>query len=188
MSVVENDLAERLSEVLAQVWKSGRVRAEPSHNIGDQSYDDSLQLKVKCRMSMSLVFDSVWRWRKNFKFNGGRPSEGKSDHRSISLAHNHVVRKQNAALQVETRPASRTGMRFGGEPAHEPAASASIVPGMAGMSTGMLEDFAMDYSQANYEVFDPLNWMLDGTVDFPYSFNPAQSMDQTGIEGLDGGM
>lgn len=77
MSVVENDLAERLSEVLAQVWKSGRVRAEPSHNIGEQSYDDSLQLKVKCRMSMSLVFDSVWRWRKNFKFQGGRPAEGK---------------------------------------------------------------------------------------------------------------
>jgi hypothetical protein len=78
MSVVENDLAERLSEVLAQVWKSGRVRAEPSHNVGEGSYDDSLQLKVRCRMSMSLVFDSVWRWRKNFKFKGGKPSEGKS--------------------------------------------------------------------------------------------------------------
>ena len=54
------------------------------------------------------------------------------------------------------------------------------------MSTGMLDDFTTDYSQANYEVFDPLNWMLDGTVDFPYSFNPAQGMDQTGIDGLEG--
>lgn len=77
MSVVEDDLAERLAEVLHQVWKSGRVRAEPSNNMGDESVDDSLQLKVKCRMSVSLVFDSVWRWRKNFHFQGGRPSEGK---------------------------------------------------------------------------------------------------------------
>ena len=76
MSTSEDDLAERLAEVLAQVWKSGRVRAEPSHNIGEQNRDDSLQLRVKCRMSMSLVFDSVWRWRKNFRFQGGKPSEG----------------------------------------------------------------------------------------------------------------
>ena len=25
------------------------------------------------------------------------------------------------------------------------------------------------YGESNYEVFDPLNWMLDGLVDFPYS-------------------
>ena len=63
-----------------------------------------------------------------------------------------------------------------------------MVPGMAGMSTGMLDDFAMDYSQANYEVFDPLNWMLDGTVDFPYSFNPGSGMDQPAIDGMDDSM
>ena len=49
---------------------------------------------------------------------------------------------------------------------------ATMVPGMAGMSTGMLDDFSMDYGSAeNYEVFDPLNWMLDGTVDFPFTFD-----------------
>ncbi|ETN42841.1 uncharacterized protein HMPREF1541_01999 [Cyphellophora europaea CBS 101466] len=166
MSAIDNDLAERLAEVLHQVWKSGRVRAEPSHNIGDQSYDDSLQLKVKCRMSMSLVFDSVWRWRKNFHFQGGKPSE---------------VRRQDPALQVETRPASRVEMREAKSDmqAHDPAISAPMVPGMAGMSTGMLDDFSTDYgAAANYEVFDPLNWMLDGIVDFPYNFN-------NGGQGLD---
>ncbi len=50
-----------------------------------------------------------------------------------------------------------------------PIMAPPVVPGMAGMSTGMLDDFGMDYGQANYEVFDPLNWMLDGIVDFPYS-------------------
>ena len=96
-----------------------------------------------------------------------------------------IVREQNADLQVETRPASRTGMKFGRESSNQN--SLSTVPGMAGMSTGMLDDFAMDYSQANYEVFDPLNWMLDGTVEFPYNFNPSQGLDQA-IDGLDSGL
>jgi len=25
------------------------------------------------------------------------------------------------------------------------------------------------FGESNYEVFDPLNWMLDGLVEFPYS-------------------
>lgn len=28
--------------------------------------------------------------------------------------------------------------------------------------------------QANYEVFDPLNWMLDGLVDFPFEFGNGE--------------
>lgn len=31
--------------------------------------------------------------------------------------------------------------------------------------------------EPNYEVFDPLNWMLDGLVDFPYSLNPVQGLE-----------
>ena len=80
MSVAENDLAERLAEVLAQVWLSGRVRAEPNEdNIGIGDFDDSLRLKVRCRMSMSLVYDAVWRWRQNFQLKG-KTLEGKSGH------------------------------------------------------------------------------------------------------------
>ena len=36
---------------------------------------------------------------------------------------------------------------------------------------------AFNYDDMNYEVFDPLNWTLDGLVDFPYSFS-----DPTGLE------
>jgi len=36
------------------------------------------------------------------------------------------------------------------------------------------------YNESNYEVFDPLNWMLDGLVDFPYSY--------AAVQGLEGGM
>lgn len=74
-SVLENDLAERLSEVLAQVWKTGHRRYDSGSASASEEPSDELQLKVKCRMSMSVVFDSVWRWRKNFR--DQRPPGGK---------------------------------------------------------------------------------------------------------------
>jgi len=37
------------------------------------------------------------------------------------------------------------------------------------------------FLEPNYEVFDPLNWMLDGLVDFPYSYNAVQGLEAQGI-------
>ena len=75
ISVQSNDLPSRLAEVLSQLWKSsgaGSKRPEPTSSL----MDNSLQLKVKCRMSMSLVFDSVWRWREEFQAQGRGNLEG----------------------------------------------------------------------------------------------------------------
>ena len=66
ISVRTNDLPSRLAEVLAQLWKSSGAASRQMPN-GNPTTDNSLQLKVKCRMSMSLVFDSVWRWREEFQ-------------------------------------------------------------------------------------------------------------------------
>jgi hypothetical protein len=64
MSVQENDLSQRLAEVLAQVWKGSRAGAGKNGFDTPQAYiDNNMQLKVRCRMSVSLVYDSVWRWR-----------------------------------------------------------------------------------------------------------------------------
>lgn len=68
------------------------------------------------------------------------------------------------------------------------SSTSTIVPGMAGMATGMVDDMTMDYGQASFDVFDPLNWMLDGIVDFPYNFNSVQGNDMAGMESLGGGM
>lgn len=43
----------------------------------------------------------------------------------------------------------------------------SVTPG--GLGAG--------YGESNYEVFDPLNWMLDGLVDFPYSYAAVQGLE-----------
>jgi len=69
ISVANNDLPSRLAEVLAQLWKSGGGGSKLPQQSNDVT-DSSLRLKVRCRMSMSLVYDSVWRWREEFQAKG----------------------------------------------------------------------------------------------------------------------
>ncbi|KIW32183.1 hypothetical protein, variant 1 [Cladophialophora immunda] len=61
MSVANNDLPGRLSDVLAYLW------THPNPSILGGSGIDGLQLKVRSRMSMSVVYDSLWRWREQFR-------------------------------------------------------------------------------------------------------------------------
>jgi hypothetical protein len=78
-SVVSNDLQWRLAELMVQMWNGARLD-QKSYNHEDDSpiqVDDSLQLKVRCRHSMSLVFDSVWRWREEYQALGRGSLEGK---------------------------------------------------------------------------------------------------------------
>ena len=179
MSVTDNDLAERLAEVLAQVWKSGRMQLEANENAtGDTETEENLSLKVRCRMSMSLVHDSVWRWRRNFQYSNGKSIE--------------------AALRKTTYPSgppdpnapSAVGETDGNYIDHRSSlAASSLVPAMSGLANDLnMNEFSMDFSEAaGDQVFDPLNWMLDGVVGFPYSLNPLNkpdpsTMSMTGVD------
>lgn len=75
ISVMQNDLPSRFAEVLSQLWKSSG-QGSNREATGPGGTENSLQLKVKCRMSMSLVFDSVWRWREEFQNKGQGNLEG----------------------------------------------------------------------------------------------------------------
>jgi hypothetical protein len=80
ISVVNNDLAWRLAELMVQLW-NGRGGDRGGYTNGTTSagkavLDDSLQLKVRCRMSMSLLYDSVWRWREDYQLPGRGSIEG----------------------------------------------------------------------------------------------------------------
>jgi hypothetical protein len=77
ISVQNNDLPGRLAEVLAQMWRGGGAGARNGAPPVNVDMDSSLQLKVRCRMSMSLVFDSVWRWREEFQAKGRGNLDGK---------------------------------------------------------------------------------------------------------------
>lgn len=83
MSIVNNDLPWRLAELMVQMYNGAHID-QRSHQANNNDIDgletrtivdDSLQLKVRCRMSMSLVFDSIWRWREDFQAHG-RSLEG----------------------------------------------------------------------------------------------------------------
>lgn len=61
------------------------------------------------------------------------------------------------------------------------------MPGMAtGFGVPSNGNLGTGYNEANYEVFDPLNWMLDGLVDFPYSFTGMAGLEDPGLGGLGG--
>lgn len=80
-SVVHNDLQSRLAELMVQMWNGARLDSggHANNNEDDSPIqaDDSLQLKVRCRHSMSLVFDSVWRWREEYQALGKGSLDGK---------------------------------------------------------------------------------------------------------------
>lgn len=75
-SVRNNDLPQRLAEVLAQLWKSGGAGNPKLSEVENYRFqhgptvDVSIHLKVRCRMSMSVVFDSLWHWREHFRGKG----------------------------------------------------------------------------------------------------------------------
>lgn len=143
ISVTNSDLPSRLAEVLAQLWRSSGAGSRFPTSM-DSNADSSLQLKVCCRMSMSLVYDSVWRWREEFQAKGRGNLE--------------------SALKNPTNPDSAVESTASSvvDPTLSLAPSASILGGT------VTPNGDLSYE---YEVFDPLNWMLDGLVDFPYSFS-----------------
>jgi len=60
------------------------------------------------------------------------------------------------------------------------AATGAMTPNHGLPSSGMMTG-GVGYSESNYEVFDPLNWMLDGLVDFPYSYAAVQGLEANGM-------
>jgi len=70
-----------------------------------------------------------------------------------------LIRRSTAAVKNPTNPDSAV------ESSATSVADHSIAP------SNMLGDTTTPdgFGESNYEVFDPLNWMLDGLVEFPYS-------------------
>ncbi|KAJ5163216.1 uncharacterized protein N7500_005046 [Penicillium coprophilum] len=139
--------------------------------------DDSLRLKVRCRMSMSLLFDSVWRWREDARTKG----------RNIEAYLKNPTNPDSAADSSATSsvgPAHTSTLTpgiSGNDPSLAPApllsqASLGIQP-----STTQPSGLPSGFIEPNYEVFDPLNWLLDGLVDLPYSYSTMGGIESQGI-------
>ena len=182
---MENDLQWRLAELMAQMWNGMRVEARQTPRRGES--DPSLELKVRCRHSMSLVYDTIWRWREEYQARGRGSIDGMfCDEMDMQNDANLVT----AAIKNPTNPDSADESRSSSTPLdntlvppshsmHEhPVMTSHLAPTLTGPGA-MLGG----YAESNYEVFDPLNWMLDGLVDFPYSYVAVQGLESQGLIG-----
>ncbi|KAL8689375.1 MAG: hypothetical protein Q9218_004944 [Villophora microphyllina] len=150
ISVATNDLPSRLAEVLAQLWKNGGSGARNGH-VPNTAIDNSLQLKVRCRMSMSLVHDSLWRWREAFQPKGPDRLEA-----AVKNPTNPDSNVESSASSTVNDTGLASNPMTGGLPSEAFAAS-----GSANTMFG-------DPNESNYEVFDPQMWLLDGLGNFPF--------------------
>ena len=152
ISIPPNDLPSRLAEVLSQLWKGSAAASK--HSIA--ALENSLQLKVKCRMSMSLVFDSVWRWREEFQSKG----RGNLD----TAIRNPTNLDSNVESSATSVADPSNASLLPGDARGPIGGAGSLTPGLRA-GTPQPEGWAL--GQEYNEVFDPLNWMFDGFVDFP---------------------
>ncbi|KAL4781688.1 hypothetical protein BJX76DRAFT_334650 [Aspergillus varians] len=169
VSVISNDLPERLAEVLAQMWKLGSTPS-PKPPPDGAEMDDSLMLKVRCRMSMSLLFDSVWRWREDTR------TKGRNIEAYLKNPTNPDSADSSASSSVGL---SRTSP---GIAVSDPSlAPPLLAPTSMGVQPGNgLGSLPSGFMEPNYEVFDPLNWLLDGLVDLPYPYS-VSGLETQGI-------
>ncbi|KAI9899046.1 hypothetical protein N3K66_005507 [Trichothecium roseum] len=179
-SVVNNDLQWRLAELMVQMWNGARLEFKDRENDPQDETqvqpDDSLQLKVRCRHSMSLVFDSVWRWREEYQAHGRgslesellaaatkqptHPDSANESSASSTQMDNPVIPPSLGA------PASNSGngSLFGTNGALTPGATGMSAAPPAGPTFGSIN------LGSEYDFFDPQNWMLDDLLNFNYSY------------------
>ncbi|KAF4254088.1 hypothetical protein KXW98_000682 [Aspergillus fumigatus] len=171
VSVSSNDLPERLAEVLAQMWRMGSTPQQKA-SATSAEVDDTLMLKVRCRMSMSLLFDSVWRWREDAQ------TKGRNIEAYLKNPTNPDSNSESSASST-AGPAGRTSSSTPGLPADPSLASATMIPqGSLGVAPASgVTNLPSGFLEPNYEVFDPLNWLLDGLVDLPYSYSAMSGME-----------
>lgn len=175
ISITNNDLPSRLAEVLAQLWRryGAATRAPPA------AVDGSLQLKVRCRMSMSLVYDSIWRWREEVAADAGAPS--------LDSAVNNPTNPEDGPGSLTAASGVRSGAGSGAvTPAKLTQLGAATAAAPNDTLLGPADAAALSYmaqpsySDGYYNVFDPLNWILDGSIEF------ANTADAGMLDSLDG--
>jgi hypothetical protein len=162
MSVTNNDLFWKLAELMVQMWNA--VHFESRAQMG--GIDGTLQLKVRCRHSMSLVFDSIWRWRDEFQAQGRGNLEGQLLLPAIFFLNTNISAVA-AAMKNPTNPDSAVESRASSTQLDNTllAASQTLHGGMqnqmhqnlSSLGGPVTPGISNAYGEANYEVFDPVS-------------------------------
>lgn len=178
--VVPNDLTDRLAEVLAQLWKEssrgrsslhsmsqspivGNPNANPTLFGGQHAQqrrestgmlEDPLGLIIRSRMSMSVVFDCVWRWRE-------------------SQIHGAAEQLDSTVVNNPTNPdSSSNSSPPPGAVIENPAHTMpQFNPHLNTLSMPLQLPNGLT-SANSFEIFDPVSWMLDVQNDWHTSYGP----------------
>lgn len=141
LSVRSNDLPQRLAEVMAQLWQtSGASEQRLFPDTSSKQADESLQLRVRCRSSLSVLYDAIWRWRQQ------------------------VGQQHNLEHAVENPTAVPGGTNTRNTPQPPGAAPSAPNPLLAGLEGGLDDPMSWDGNFGGNAVFDPLSWALDGNL------------------------
>jgi hypothetical protein len=151
ISVMDHDRPVRLADILSQMWNAtGPMAAE----------EDGLQLKVRCRMSMSHVYDTVWRWRQRFR-PGKTVEEIQGTTVPTSSLSGSTTNVQSLAAAAANQPMSTVN----GLPVPD---NSLDNPGL--MIPTQFDESGAFFSEAGFsEVFDSLNWVFDGIPDSSFA-------------------
>lgn len=163
LSVRSNDLPQRLAEVTAQLWQTFGASEQRLFNPEDNSTrpaDDFLQLRVRCRSSLSILFDAIWRWRQQAQQNGRENLDSAVENPTAVGSGSHTSNTpQPPSLGLSSGAGNGAG-----------AGNAGAGPGLGGGEAGpgnlMDENIAWDGNFGGNAVFDPLSWALDGNLQF----------------------
>jgi hypothetical protein len=157
MSVRTNDLPQRLAEVFAQMWNAwDTARAEGrqvSESVANGEADASLTLKRRYRMSMSHVFDIIWRWKDELHGDRDKLKQSVQNPTSpVATPHRSSFsngRRPSSSLVDESNPDVGGMTSFGG---------------FGGVALAGQTDMAFATS---YDFFDPMGWYLNdlGSID-----------------------
>lgn len=143
ISVMEHDRPVRLADILAQMWNAGSSDTKAD--------EDGLQLKVRCRMSMSHVYDTVWRWRQRF-----RPMRSIEDQGTLFSYKSYILANERKTDRLVAM--SNPNMTAAGP-------MSSLDDSSLIYSTNFDQGGAFMSEAGFSEVFDSLNWVFDGIPD-----------------------
>lgn len=145
LSVRSNDLPQRLAEVMAQLWLSSGAgeqelfKSEPHTESGE-----GLQLKVRCRSSLSVLYDAIWRWREK---------AGQAGRDNIAIDIHNPTKLPDTNRNTPIPPSSMGDV--------------TLTQPSSGINLGQHNDLdAMNWDATfgGNAVFDPLSWALDGNI------------------------
>ncbi|PPJ58426.1 hypothetical protein CBER1_09293 [Cercospora berteroae] len=151
LSVRSNDLPQRLTEVMAQLWISSGsgeqdlFKTDPALD----SDDDTLALKVRCRSSLSVLYDAIWRWRER---------AGQAGRENLVNDIQNPTRLPDTSRNTPQPPDGTT---------HNALADVHLTQPSSGLQLGQASDLdalTWDQSFGPNAVFDPLSWALDGNI------------------------